>query len=72
MIQTKISLTGILYLAFFLETNIFENHSLFFDFINSIIEHWALSFHSSSAGFVSGHEKEWLGPQPGDYAHYIT
>ena len=38
MIQTQISPTGILYLAYFLETNIFQNHSLFFGFINSTIE----------------------------------
>ena len=37
MIQTQISPTGILYLAYFLEKNIFQNHSLFFDFINSTI-----------------------------------
>ena len=69
MIQTQISPTGILYLAYFLETNIFQNHSLFFDFITSIIELSANIVHLQGLCAVM-RRNGWA--QPGDYAHYIT
>ena len=71
MIQTQISLTGILYLAYLLETNIFQNHSLFFDFINSIIEHELSAYVVHLQGLWAVMRRNgWA--QPGHYAHYIT